>query len=200
MLVVEVVGVEEPRVDEVGRLSLHGSRQFARAFWEEHAATDKGTVEGELEAAHAHETEVFAQVYLCAVTESAVGVLVGIGQVGAARYGIGPFDGVAEMLVEQSDRDDLAFVGGIELIAQVCVLDTARLQVHITLHIARQLEVVIDRWRHLAELGAVDRHAVGGAELVVGIHAVGGVERGEEVGGRVVCGEGRVLAVAGVAH
>ena len=29
VLVVEVVGVEEPRVDEVGRLSLHGSRQFA---------------------------------------------------------------------------------------------------------------------------------------------------------------------------
>ena len=195
-----LVGVEETRVDEVWRLSLHGAGGLAGALGELHAALDKRTVERELEAAHTHESEVFAEVEFQPVGVGTVGVLVTIGEVGAAGYGVRPLDRVAEMLVESGDGDDFALVAlGVELVAEVGVVDVAGGEVDIALDVGGEVEIVIDGGGDFAELGAVDGHTVGGAELVLVGDTVGDVRRGESIGGAVVGSAGRVLAVAGVA-
>ena len=195
-----LVGVEETRIDEVGRLSLHGAGGLAGALGELHAALDKRTVERKLEAAHTHESEVFAEVEFQPVGVGTVGVLVTVGEVGAACNGVRPLDRVAEMLVESGDGDDFALVAlGVELVAEVGVVDVAGGEVDITLHVGGEVEIVIDRGGDFAELGSVDGHTVGGAELVLVGDTVGDVGGGESVGGAVVGSTGRVLAVAGVA-
>ena len=195
-----LVGVEEPCVDEVWRLPLHRAGGLAGALGELHAASDKRTVERELEAAHAHESQVFAEVEFKPVGVGAVGVLVTVGEVGAARNGVRPLDRAAEMLVESGEGDDFALVAlGVELVAEVGVVDVAGCEVDVALYVGGKVEIVIDRGGHLAELGSVDGHTVGGAELVLTGDTPGDVGGRESVGGAVVGGTGRVLAVAGVA-
>ncbi len=194
------VGVEEPRVDEVRRLSLHGSCRLAGTLGKEDTAAYECAVEGELEPAHAHERQVFAEVEFQAVGVGSVGVLVTIGEVGASGNGVCPLDRVAEMLVESGDRDDLAPVAaGVELVAEVGVVDMAGGEVDVALHIGGEVEVVIDRGGDLAELGAIDGHTIGGTQLVLVGDTIGDVCRGEDIGGAVVGGAGRVLTVACVA-
>ncbi len=104
------------------------------------------------------------------------------------------------MLVESGEGDDFTLVAlGVELVAEVGVVDVAGGEVDIPLDVGGEVEIVIDRGGDFAELGSVDGHTVGGAELVLVGDAVCDVGGGESVGGAVVGSTGRVLAVAGVA-
>lgn len=195
-----LVGVEDPRVDEVRRLSLHGSCRLAGTLGKEDTAAYECAVEGELEPAHAHERQIFAEVEFQAVGVGAVGVLVTIGEVGAAGNGVCPLDRAAEMLVESGDRDDLASVAArVELVAEVGVLHVAGSEVDISLHVGGEVEIVVNRRGHFAELGAIDGHTIGRAELVQVGDTPGDVGRGKSIGSAVAGGAGRILAVAGVA-
>lgn len=195
-----LVGVEDPRVDEVRRLSLHGSCRLAGTLGKEDTAAYECAVEGELEPAHAHERQVFAEVEFQSVGVGAVGVLVTIGEVGAAGNGVCPLDRAAEMLVESSEGDDFAAVAlWVELVAEVGVLHVAGSEVDIALHVGSEVEIVVNRRGHFAELGAIDGHTIGRAELVQVGDTPGDVGRGESIGSAVAGGAGRIFAVAGVA-
>lgn len=194
------MGVEEPRVDEVRRLSLHGSCRLAGTLGKEDTAAYECAVEGELKTTHTHEGEVLAEVEFQAVGVSAVGILITVGKVCASGNGVGPLDRAAEVLVESSEGDDFAAVAaGVELVAEVGVLHMACREVDIALHIGGEVEIVIDRGGNLTELGAIDGHTIGRAELVQVGDTPGDVGRGESIGSAVVGGAGRILAVAGVA-
>lgn len=154
-----------------------------------------------MEPAHAHECQVFAEVEFQAVGVGAVGVLVTIGEVGAAGNGVCPLDRAAEMLVERSEGDDFAAVAArVELVAEVGVLHVAGREVDIALHVGGEVEIVVNRRGHFAELGAIDGHTIGRAELVQVGDTPGDVGRGKSIGSAVAGGAGRILAVAGVAY
>ncbi len=202
--------VEEARVDEVRRLALHGAVLLAAAFLEVDFRVNPAAVERPAEVLQADGVEVLADVDFDAHVAGRLGVLVAIGEVGAALHGVGPLDRILEVLVESGYRERLA-TPRIPLVAEVEVLHVARLEVGVALHVAGQVEVVEDGAGNLAELGAVDRTAVGQAELVevaaglsvmlaggVFVQLAGQVERGEEVAVAVFGRLGRLLVVAGV--
>lgn len=66
----------------------------------------------------------FAYVDFESVAVCSVGVAIRINKVGTPGYGIGPFYGVIEMFVEESDRYLFAFCG-IPFVTQVDVLHIA---------------------------------------------------------------------------
>ncbi len=149
------VAVRETGVDEVGRLALHGAVFFAVALGKLYKALDEGAVEDEVERGHSHEGEVLAQVYFESVAICAVGIAVGVDEVGTSGHGVGPLDGVVEVFVEEGYRYLFAF-GGIPFVPQVEVLYITGTQLGVTLYVRGQVEVVEDRGGYLAELGTVD--------------------------------------------
>ena len=87
------------------------------------------------------EVELLANVGLDAVVVGALGVEVGIDQVGAAGHGVGPFYRVVEVLNESCERN-LVALGGIPFVAQVGIVHVAGAQVRVALNGAGQVEVV----------------------------------------------------------
>ena len=94
--------------------------------------------------------------------------------------------------------DFAAVALGVELVAEVGVLHVAGSEVDIALHVGGEVEIVVNRRGHFAELGAIDGHTIGRAELVQVGDTPGDVGRGESIGSAVAGGAGRILAVAAI--
>ena len=84
------------------------------------------------------------------------------------------------MLVEEPHTHHLA-PGGIELVAEIEVVDLTGFQIFVTADFVEEVEVVVDGRRHLAKLGPVERTAVGEPQQVLLVEVVGGVDRGQQV-------------------
>ena len=169
------VFIEESGVYQIRRLSLHWSVFVARTFWEVHPRVDERTVEREREVSQSYEGEVFAYVEFQSDVVGTLGVFIRVDEACSSCHGVGPLYGAVESLVEGGQRDLFA-ARRIELIAEVDVMDVARLEVNISLHVGGEVEVVIDRRRHLAELWPVDRLSVREPYLVALVNNVSGVE------------------------
>ena len=89
------------------------------------------------------------------------------------------------MLPEGSQRDDLS-ARGIPLVAQVEVAHITVAQVEVALYVGGEIEVVIDRRRHLSKLGAVDAPSIAHAQLVLRQKVVSDIERWKPVALAVV--------------
>ena len=71
-----LVLIEESGVDEVGRLSLHGSVLLFGSFLKLHLALDQGSIERPAEVAKTYEVETLADIQLYSVVVGTLGVLV----------------------------------------------------------------------------------------------------------------------------
>ena len=101
------------------------------------------------------------------------------------------------MLVERGERYRFAS-RRVELVAQVDVVYVATAQFGVALHVARKVEVVVNRRRNLAELRSVDASAVREAHLVAIVELIRSVQRREEIVRAVVAAVLALLRVARV--
>ena len=100
---VSFVLVEETGVDEIRRLSLHGSVLLLRSFLKSHLALYQRTVERPAEVAQSDERQVFPYIQLHTIVGCALGVLVRVDKVRTSRHGVGPLYWRVKVFVESRE-------------------------------------------------------------------------------------------------
>ena len=172
--------VKQPGIDDVGRLSLHGAVVVVAVGLKVHPAVDERQIEGGGEMRQPHKVELFPQVYLDAVVGGAVCVFVGILDNAAAGVEESQFDRVLKPFEEKRSAHHI--VGsGIQLVAQVYVVDGGLFQLGVARQPAEQVEVVVGGRSEFAELLPVYADAVSRAQQRFRGDIIRDVDRRKEV-------------------
>ena len=172
--------IKQAHVNKVWALALHRTVEVVASFFKAHLALDKRAVERERKVFQLHKVEVLSNIHLHPIVVGPKGIDKRINKVGAARHGIGPFDGVVKLLVEQGHRHLFA-LRGIVFVAKIAVVNIGGFEHRISHHITAQIKVVEHRRREFSKFGTVGGTPVGSPELMCFRKAQHRINRRKEV-------------------